>query len=403
MSEIIVDGGWNLPPTLLVNEVTTRLPSIPRVPLPDTLVWAHSTDDTLSSKNALAFLKPPATHMPWADLIWMGCIPPSHSFTFWRLMHIKMPTDENLRTQGCIIVSACCFCLNTDETSDHLFLRCPFAMELWTWLGGKLNCVIDCASTLSLLSCIPTRCSSQIADIYVVAVIHTVHTIWLSRNTIRFSSNAATVHSAKVRIHSLVAISGKASMGKCLHTDSALLDSFAVLAHYRTVKEIIHVIWKAPTSPWLKVNIDGSVLDGHAACRGLFRDSRGTFLGAFVCNISSASVFHSEVLAFILAIEHVAHHGWRNVWLESDSNSALLIFWNPSLVPLLLRNRWHNACILGIQIISSHIFREGNCCADRLANMGHVILSSIWLDTLLMELHLDFFRDRVGLPNYRFP
>jgi len=36
--EIIVDGGWNLPPTLLVNEVTGRLPSIPRVPLPDTLV-----------------------------------------------------------------------------------------------------------------------------------------------------------------------------------------------------------------------------------------------------------------------------------------------------------------------------------------------------------------------------
>jgi hypothetical protein len=49
------------------------------------------------------------------------------------------------------------------------------------------------------------------------------------------------------------------------------------------------------------------------------------------------------------------------------------------------------------------IFREGNSCADKLANMGHGIQDSIWLDTLPSELHFDFFRDRIGLPNYRFP
>jgi len=86
----------------------------------------------------------------------------------------------------------------------------------------------------------------------------------------------------------------------------------------------------------LKVNTDGFVLDGHAACGGLFRDSSGSFLGDFVCNISAASVFHSEVLAFILAMEHAAQHGWQNIWLESDSTGALLIFLNPSLVPFLL-------------------------------------------------------------------
>jgi len=184
LSEVIVDGGWNLPSNLLVNEVTSRFPTIPRVPLPDTLVWSHSTDGKISSKNALAFLTPPHPTLPWADLIWTGCIPPSHSFTFWRWMHRKMPTDENLRTRGCILVSLYCFCLHTVETSDHLFLRCTFAMDLWAWLGGKLNCVIDYASALSLLSCIPTRCSSQVTDLFIVAVIHTVHTIWLSRNFI---------------------------------------------------------------------------------------------------------------------------------------------------------------------------------------------------------------------------
>jgi len=244
----------------------------------------------------------------------------------------------------------------------------------------KLNCSIDCTSALSLLSCIPSHCSSQIADIFLAAVIHTVHTIWRARNDFRFSSKVTTFHSTKVRIHSLVAMSGNASVGKCLPLDSPLLDSFTVDSHCRTVKDIIPVLWKAPTAPWAKVNTDGSVIAGLAACGGLFRDSTGAFLGAFCCNIGEASVFHYEVTAIILAMEHAATNRWWNIWLESDSTSALRIFLNPSLVSILLRNRWYNARSLGVQIISSHIFREGNYCADRLANRGHLIQSSVWLD-----------------------
>jgi len=29
-------------------------------------------------------------------------------------------------------------------------------------------------------------------------------------------------------------------------------------------------------APWIKVNADGSVVGFHAACGGIFRDSRGT-------------------------------------------------------------------------------------------------------------------------------
>lgn len=162
------------------------------------------------------------------------------------------------------------------------------------------------------------------------------------------------------------------------------------------------MLWKSSSSPWLKVNTDGSVIGGLAACGGLFWDSLGAFLGAFSCNIGIASVFHAETLAFILAIEHAAHNGWWNLWLESDSTSALMIFSNSSLVLWLLRNIWHNARILGAEVISLHIFREGNC-EDKLANMGHRIQGCIWLEILPAELHMDFYRDRIGLLNYRFP
>jgi hypothetical protein len=87
----------------------------------------------------------------------------------------------------------------------------------------------------------------------------------------------------------------------------------------------------------------------------------------------------------------------------SDSTSALLILSNSSLVPIMLRNRWHHAHNLGIQVISSHIYHEGNYCANKLAALGHSIVGEIWLDNLLNEVKIDFYRDRCELPNYRFP
>jgi hypothetical protein len=68
----------------------------------------------------------------------------------------------------------------------------------------------------------------------------------------------------------------------------------------------------------------------------------------------------------------------------------------------MLQNRWHNAHNLGIQVISSHIFREGNSCANKLAALDHSIFGEIWLDILPDEVKIDFYRGRYGLPNYRF-
>jgi len=196
---------------------------------------------------------------------------------------------------------------------------------------------------------------------------------------------------------------GIVSKGKCLSSDFSFLDSFAVSPHCRRVNDIIQVLWKTPIAPWLKVNTDGSVVGGYAACGGLFRDTLGTFRGAFVCNVGLQFVFYAEELGIIIAIESAAKNGWRNIWLESDSTSALMIFKNSFLVPMILRNIWPNTCNLGIQVISSHIYREGNCCADILAALGHSMVGEVWLDTLPEELKIDFFRDRCGLPNYRFP
>jgi len=151
------------------------------------------------------------------------------------------------------------------------------------------------------------------------------------------------------------------------------------------------------------VNTDGFVIGTHAACAGLFRDHRGFLLGAFACTIGLSTVFYAEVYGFLLALEYAAQHGWTNVWLESDSTSALLVFKNRSSVPVLLRNRGHNACNQGIQVITSQIFREGNCCAYLLANLGHSTQGTVWFSMLPQDLQTDFFLDRSGIPRSMVP
>ena len=107
-------------------------------------------------------------------------------------------------------------------------------------------------------------------------------------------------------------------------------------------------------------------------------------------------------MGLIIAMESAAANSWDRLWLECDSSSVVDAFKNHSLIPVHLRNRWHNCFQHGLMVICSHIFREGNCCADKLASFGHALTDTIWYSSLPLSLSTAFARDRNGLPNYRF-
>jgi len=126
-------------------------------------------------------------------------------------------------------------------------------------------------------------------------------------------------------------------------------------------------------------------------------------MGTFSTNIGDYSVFEAEIIGFIIALEMEARHHWRFIWTEGDSSSALLAFSKPSLIPIRWRNRWHNCFSHGIQVLSSHIFREGNGCANKLTSHINVVTDFVWWDIMPEFVRGDFFRDRVGLHNFCFP
>jgi len=127
---VITDGKWNIPPIILEYPLVAAQimqVTLPVSPLPDKCAWIHSTDGELSSKLAFQFLNPAPPNLEWATDIWRPCIPPSHSFIFWRFMLSKLPTDENLQARGCTLVSMCPLCYHQAESSSHLFLDCDFS------------------------------------------------------------------------------------------------------------------------------------------------------------------------------------------------------------------------------------------------------------------------------------
>jgi len=406
LASVIADGKWQLPSFIyghpqLANQIMQI--TLPVSPLPDKLVWIHASDGLLSAKLASLFLLPSLTTLDWASTIWRPCIPPSHSFVFWRLMLSKIPTDEKMQARGCTLVSVCLLCYKHAESSTHLFLECDFARTIWTWLGLKLKRSISLDSVAALLDCVPQRCSSQIRDVMVAAVVHTVYSIWLARNAIRFSSAKVSIHATFAKISSFLSMSSTISKGYCVASDVDILNNLFITPAYIRIRDIIPVVWKAPTFTWVKANTDGSVRNTMAACGGIFCDCRGTFLGGFASNIGGGSVFDAEILGLILAMEFAVSNNWTRLWLETDSTSAVQAFHKPSLIPIIFRNRWHNCTHRGLMIICSHIFREGNCCADGLADMGHAVTDTSWFTTLPPLLLADFTRDMNGLPNYRFP
>ena len=73
---------------------------------------------------------------------------------------------------------------------------------------------------------------------------------------------------------------------------------------------------------------------------------------------------------------------WTHLWLETDSTLVIHYYNFPLLIPWRFRVPWLNCLHLVKQFnfCISHIYREGNKVADRLADYGATHVGSFWWD-----------------------
>jgi len=140
----------------------------------DRLNWRASGDGELTSKIAYNTLHISGPKVRLCKLVWNNFVPPSRSFVFWRLAHDKLSTDENLRKRGCKIVSICCLCHQHEETSTHLFFRCPETQKFWQRLCTGIDQGLDCPGLLNVIDSCVGNWSKQVQQVLIAAVLHII-------------------------------------------------------------------------------------------------------------------------------------------------------------------------------------------------------------------------------------
>jgi ribonuclease HI len=411
VADLIVDHHWSLPIELQI-AYPTLLPYLQKFPIPlenkeDCLIWIHTTHGDLTLKDAYSFFSISGPHINWARSIWNIAIPPSKSFMVWRLFHHKMPTDENLSSRGMQLPSMCCLCNKNTETSTHLFLQCPFSLALWNWLSAVLNQRIDNSSLLALWQITSGSWNPQCKLSIIAAVIYIFNSIWLCRNNLRLKNlkpNFNNVITSIIANVSLVGNCTKLTAGSSM-LNFEILKFFKIEIHQPKPPRVIEVLWTPPLMDWFKCNIDGTSLGnpGPAACAGVFRNHKGEFLGGFAENIGITNSLVAEIMGAILAIECAFSRNWKHLWLECDSSLVILAFKSPNIIPWQLKNRWLN-CITMIKSMIfciSHIYREGNHCADKLASVGLTLNGFCWWNIAPLIIRNDLVSNRLGLPFFR--
>ncbi|PNY04507.1 ribonuclease H [Trifolium pratense] len=288
-----------------------------------------------------------------------------------------MPTDENLCARGCSIVSWCSICHSACEMSTHLFLDCAFASAIWSWVSITLGFTVNTSFPMDLVLGCPFI-SSQLCELYIACIVHTLHTIWMARNVLIYHHSKVTVQAAITKIRTAVTLSCSSATGIIFHVS----DELAILRNFHVDPRY------GPAPLWQPPSYVGS--------------NTGAYLGSFSCKLSSSSVLHTELMAIVLAIEKAFEHGWNKLWVESDSTIAIQVTKDHSMVPWDLRNRWSNCLSKNMQLLFSHTYREGNSCADKLANHGHQVTGFHWWVSLPSFIREEFSKDRCSLPCYRF-
>ncbi|KAF1876299.1 hypothetical protein Lal_00029646 [Lupinus albus] len=243
--------GVDFPPVVLISLCGIDLPCVDIVQLntsrfPDRLIWQGTNDRTLSLRADFQCLRPAAEVNSWCKRLWSYAIPPSKSFTIWRLYHHKMPTDDNCKR------------------------------ELWEWLSRIFDFHIDLTSIESIFLGCNGKWSPQVHGVLEAAIIHTINTVWYCRNLWRFENKKISLMQAQLRIKLATSLSGNHS--KLITNNSVdnfvILREFKVRQNFQKAPRIREVIWLAPIVGWIKINSDGAAHGAPGLAGGgcIFRD-----------------------------------------------------------------------------------------------------------------------------------
>ncbi|KAL8535021.1 hypothetical protein ACS0TY_010878 [Phlomoides rotata] len=246
---------------------------------------------------------------------------------------------------------------------DHLFSFCP-----WTRLIiSKVSCVFNVNLHFELgfghwfLQAVQRTFSPQVTALWRLCIVTIVWVIWDQRNKRTFEGSYAMGFFFACHLLGIIREAGEginAAMRNSME-DLVILSACGVKGRPPRAPNIRCVRWQVPPINVIKINIDGGAAGSPGLLTGgeVFRDNFGVFRGCFAVSHGRGFAFEAELATTLFSIELAHDKGWNTIWLESDSTYVVHILKSIDRVRRLRS---------GLNMVVSHIYREGNAVADRL-------------------------------------
>ncbi|XP_013601552.1 PREDICTED: uncharacterized protein LOC106309007 [Brassica oleracea var. oleracea] len=120
--------------TLQIYLTTVPLPSL--ISGNDSYVWLvnDSALDNYSAKLTWEALRHRAPLQQWSSYVWFKGEIPRHSSNMWLAQLDRLPTRARLSKWGTNIPTSSCLRNTYIEDREHLFFRCDWSADLWTFV-----------------------------------------------------------------------------------------------------------------------------------------------------------------------------------------------------------------------------------------------------------------------------
>lgn len=292
---------------------------------------------------------------------WKG---PHRIQTFiWLAAQERILTNFRRSKWGVGISPLCTRCGRDDETTIHVLRDCVYATQVWLCLVPS-NYITD-FFTFDCRNWIFDNISEQgignHSTNWKTTFMTTCWFMWTWRNKAIFEDNFQQLNNPVLVIQNFVQ-----KIDLC--SNQRLHRNFPM-------KETIYIGWKKPPKGWIKLNSDGACkgIGEYSGCGGLFRDTGGRWLKGYIRKIGVCDALHAEMWGMYLGLEMAWREHIPQLIVESDSKILIdMVTENCKFsgsVPILVQ-RIRKLLVLDWQVRFRHTWREGNRCADWLANFS---------------------------------
>lgn len=260
----------------------------------------------------------------------------------------------------------CPLCMNACEDEAHVLRDCQWAKEIWlVFLPNDSAAYFFSLQVWDWIKYNITSTAIQ-RDNWSLVFMACVWEIWKRRNEKVFNN---------INIPKDVVIRNILSL---------LSDHEAIFTVKKKPKNHVSKVvgWNKPLRGWCKLNADGSVRQdpSSAAAGGVLRDEDGRWLMGFSVKIGIATITQAELEGIREGLLIAVQRQIKALHVESDSMVVVELLKKADTSYHPYATIIEDCRFLISKFDSfrlSHIYREANFVADRLADLGHSLVSDV--------------------------